>query len=80
MNKEQGATPKFPRGSVVTYFDRQDRLQRGEVLNIDAHWPGYSDAGTPPYFVYAVSHPSYRNNSMYIGEDKLTASSRGDRP
>ncbi len=70
---ETASVPKYARGQIVRYADRQGRPQRGRVLNIEAHWPGYSKAGQAPYLIYTVEHPTYRNGRMYASENDLSA-------
>lgn len=72
MNQtEKSATPAYARGQKVRYRDHHDRLHVGAVLSVDARWPGWAKAGEAPYLVYSVSHPSYRNNRINIGEQEI---------
>lgn len=65
------AKPKYERGQRVVYVDSHDRVQRGEVLSIEAQWPGWSQAGCDPYVYYRVWHPSYRNNQTSLSESGI---------
>lgn len=73
---EPVAAPLYAREEVIRYVDRQGRPQRGRVLAIEAKWPGYSPAGTPPYFIYSLEHPSYHNGVFYAGIDSITSLAR----
>lgn len=64
------AAPKHAVGQTIIYEDYQGRLQKGEVLRIEAHWYNTGD----PLIIYTVYHPTYRNNRHYAGEDRVKGS------
>lgn len=61
------ADPKYGLGEVVRYVDRQQRIQRGEVLAVEASWRWSDD----PLIIYTLHHPSYRNNRCYATIDAI---------
>lgn len=66
------ALPRYQIGERVHYLDHQTRQQTGEVARVEASWASYMKGR--PLIIYTVSHPTYRNNRMYIGEDGILAS------
>lgn len=64
---EQPAQPKYKRGDIVTYTDHQERLQRGEILRIEANW----NYGVKPSVFYVVTHPTYRNRRFCTWEESI---------
>lgn len=73
VNKAKPATPKFSVGQRVRYLDHTDRPQVGEVLAIEATWRPVLRDVENTYISYTVSHPSYRDRRIYIGESDLIA-------
>ena len=63
------AEPKYSVGDVVTYQDRQGRIQRGAVLGIDAHWTSWGK--DEPLIIYRLQHPTYARNTFYTGEESV---------
>lgn len=68
---EKKAGPMYHRGQQVRYVDHHKRPQSGEVRSVEAHWPGYSEAGAAPYLIYRVTHPTYRNGETTCLEDAI---------
>jgi hypothetical protein len=71
--KARPVQPKFNLGDRVRYIDRDQRLQRGEVQRIEATWVNWGTdcTDTKPHISYQVSHPTYRNGRMHLGEDRI---------
>ena len=72
--KAEPVAPKFRIGQKVAYFDRQGRRQEGLVRAISAEWGGYRRDGSCNVGL-TVTHPTYLNNRIYIGEEHVWASS-----
>lgn len=77
---ELAAQPKYARGETVMYVDQHGRVQTGTVTYIQANWPGHSTAGAKPYCVYTLTHPTYRNNRMYAGDDDIRYALKTESP
>lgn len=65
----QYAVPAYDIDDVVAYHDRQGRLQRGEVMAVEASWRGRP--GRAPLIVYTVRHPTYANRRFYTTADDI---------
>lgn len=70
---EIGVTPEFARGEMVTYRDRHDRVQVGEVWAIEATWR----FGPEPLVIYTVAHPSYAGRRHYLTRDRILSAPNG---
>lgn len=68
------ADPKFDVGDVVNYVDRQDRPQVGRIRRIEASWSWKPDR--EPLITYTIEHPTYRNQHIHIGREKITTGGR----
>ncbi len=63
------AAPRFDVGDVVTYRDRQDRVQTGEVAAVEASWR-WGRARTP-LIVYTLRHPTYSGRRFYTTDERI---------
>lgn len=61
---EKPAAPVYAIGERVSYMDRHNRRQVGEVLNIEARW---TIPGRAPLVVYTLRHPTYAGRRIYVG-------------
>lgn len=62
------AVPTYKVDDTVRYVDRQHRQQTGVVKRIEASW---NSPERPPLIVYSVSHPTYRDNRIYITDSDI---------
>lgn len=77
---ELAAQPKYARGETVVYTDQHGRQQTGAVTSIEANWPSYRAAGEKPFFVYTLTHPTYRNNRMHAGDEDIHFVLKSEQP
>lgn len=65
------AAPKYPVGELVHYRDREGRSQTGRVRWIEAKWYDWGHGPIDPLIIYALYHPTYRNNNFYCGDEDI---------
>lgn len=80
-NMNNGAVPAAPEyavGDMVLYVDKHNRVQSGEVLNIEARWVPWSMNGKP-LITYRLRHPTYRNRQFWAtGKDIVEMQARAE--
>ena len=59
---ERPAAPLYALGEQVSYRDRHNRRQVGEVLSIEANW---MKPGRAPLVIYTLRHPTYAGRRIY---------------
>ena len=67
------AEPRYCVGQIVRYRDREERVQTGAIMWIEAKWNGYGHGPVEPLIIYSLEHPSYRNRRYYATDKEIVA-------